>query len=993
MRALVRLFVIQVLLIGTAASALAQVQTGSLSIKALDDQGAIMPGATVSITSAVLPRAIEGVTDASGVFQVPGLSPGSYAVKVTLQGFQTYIRQDIVIRQGQTISIDAPMKVGALSEAVTVKGESPVVDTRTVGSKTNIDSALLETTPGGKDIWNILEYKAPGVVVESPDVGGNQGGLQRSMSARGTPNGQNTQLLNGVNVNDPAAQGFSMNYYIPSAFENIQVSTGAQDISVGTGGVFINMVTKSGTNSFSGQALQTYQGKKTQALDIDADQQAAGLRPDANSSDLITNSNFQAGGPLLKNRLFYFGSVNYQATHVRVAGFPAVVPAYINTKLSGTSQLDTTDIAAAEGKLTYQPDAADRFEGYLSKQRYDKPNRDSFINNTFTTQDSNSKELDTFVVAQLAYNRVMTDRMFVDSKISYNNTHFPLYQKTDMQSILDNSTVTRFRNRASSQVMFRRRVQFLANWQYYLPQFVGGRHEFKAGFDNGYTPEDVDTTRVGDVNLVFTSLPSPAPTSVQIFNSPLHQSRAVMTSALYGQDSYSIGRLNVVGGIRWERVEGYLPAQTTPDSGFFPAGLVFKGVSINGVTQDFTVQKSFDPVRHDPLWHNFGPRVAATYDLTGRGKTVLKASWGKYLDQISTGTPPNPNANINQTYVWNDNGDLVFQPGNATWDGQKYVGGEFGNLTNTSNLAIATFDRSLRRPYRNETTVSVDHELFPDFLLSVSYLHTRERDIQGTIDNSIASWATDYTLIPLTDPGRDGRLGTADDQPLQVYSQNAGVVNSTRTINDDRLAAHYNGVDIVANKRFSRKWTLLGGYTYSHTKVQLTSLSNPNNAFVNAGGESSGRRHNFKASGSYELPHNVLVAANYRLQSGLPITRTWAVPACTSTVTTNCVRQSNLTVNAEPRGSEELPWLPTLDLRGGTFFRFGGNRLEVSLDVYNVTNANTVYGVRTNTGLANIRAAGDPAAPVTQIAAFLSPTQVLAPRVARVNVTYSFGGR
>ena len=81
------------------------------------------------------------------------------------------------------------------------------------------------------------------------------------MSARGTPNAQNTQLLNGVNVNDPAAQGFSMNYYIPSAFENIQVSTGAQDISVGTGGMLINMVTKSGTNRFSGERAADLPGQ------------------------------------------------------------------------------------------------------------------------------------------------------------------------------------------------------------------------------------------------------------------------------------------------------------------------------------------------------------------------------------------------------------------------------------------------------------------------------------------------------------------------------------------------------------------------------------------------------------------------------------------------------------------------------------------------------------------------------------------------------------
>src|SRR5262245_32033909 len=323
-------------LLVTAIPAFAQVQTGSISIKHVDEQAALMPGDTVTITSPVLPRGIEGITDAGGVFQVPGLIPGTYVVKVTLQGFQTYIREDVILKQGQTIGIDAPMKVGALSEAVTVKGESPIVDTRTVGSKTNIDSVLLETTPGGKDIWNILEYKAPGVVVETPDVGGNQGGLQRAMSARGTPNAQNTQLLNGVNVNDPAAQGFSMNYYIPSAFDNIQVSTGAQDISIGTGGVLINMVTKSGTNQYSGLTLQTYQGRSTQSRNVDDNLLSKGFRPDANSTELISNTNFQLGGPIMRNRMFFFGSFNYQATHVKVPGFPTPLPSSIASPLAIT---------------------------------------------------------------------------------------------------------------------------------------------------------------------------------------------------------------------------------------------------------------------------------------------------------------------------------------------------------------------------------------------------------------------------------------------------------------------------------------------------------------------------------------------------------------------------------------------------------------------------------------------------------------------------------
>jgi hypothetical protein len=970
------------------AAALAQIQTGSILVRSVDPQGAVIPGATVSVTGPVLPSALTGTTDTSGVYQIPGLRPGTYAVKVSLQGFQTFVREDVIVRQDQTVSIDAPMKLGTMSEEVTVKGESPIVDTKTVGAKTNIDSTILDTTPGGKDIWNIIEYKATGVVVETPDVGGNQGGLQRSLSARGVPNAQNTQLLNGVNVNDPAAQGFSMNYYIPSAFENMQVSSGAEDISVGTGGVFINMVTKSGTNRFSGQALQTYQGKDTQSSNVDSALLNAGFRPDSNSTNLLSNTNVQAGGPLLRNQLFYFGSFNFQATHVRVPGFPAVAPSYIQTPLAGTSNQDTTDILAGEGKITYQHGQKDRFEGYLSKQRYDKPNRNASVTNT---QESSWKELDTFVIAQLAYNRTMSDRMFVDAKASYNNTHFPLHQKTNLQPLSDNSTGIGYNNRTSDALMFRRRTEVIANWQYYVPDLLLGRHQLKAGFDNGYTPETVTTTRVDNVNLTFNSLPTPTASTVTVFNSPLVQQRAVMSTAFYGQDSYSYKRLNVIGGIRWERIEGYLPAQTgTQTSQYFPSGTVFQNVTINGVLQNYTVPNQFAPIHDDPLWHNWAPRVAGTYDLQGNGRTALKLSWGKYLDQISTGTPPNPNANISQTYTWNDsNGDLVFQPGNAVWNGTQYVGGEFGNLRSTSGLNIATFNKSARRPYRNELTASVDHQLFPNTAVGVAYIHGREHDQQSTPDVPLDQWANDYSLVTLTDPGRDGALGTADDKPITVYSLNPGVVLSPVTINDDRLSQHYNGVDFTVTQRASN-FNLLFGYTYSHTTQDIVSLNNPNNVFVNASGQSGGRRHNLKATGSYQWKYGLLFAGNFRLQSGLPVTRQWAIPSCSATITTNCLTNA-VTVNAEPRGSFELPWLPTLDLRAGRFFNMGGNRLDLSVDVYNVTNANTVFAVRTGSNTTPIHVNGDPTTPVTRIATFNSPTQFLAPRVVRFNVTYQFG--
>jgi hypothetical protein len=1010
-----------------SAPAVAQVQRGSILIRAVDAQGGVMPGATVTLTSSILPGAIVGVTDSAGTYRSPSLSVGTYTVKVALQGFQTLNRENVVVIQNQTVSLDLTMKVGAMTEQVTVTAESPVVDTKSTNVAVNIDKKILETTPGGKDIWSLLEYKAPGVVFDVPDVGGNQAGLQRSLSARGTPNAQNTQMLNGVNVNDPAAQGFSMNYYTPSTFENIQVQTGSQDITVGTAGVVINMVSKSGTNRLFAQSLLTCQGHcgpfATQSHNVDTNLLNYGIRRDANGVDYITNTNGQVGGPLIKNKLFYFGSVNYQPTHVNVVGFPSIVPSYIASPLANTSIEDTTDIVAGEGKLNYQFNSNNRFEGYLSKQRYDKPNRGAGVG---LTQDSDSKELDTFVIAQAAWNLVLTDRIFADTRISYNNTHFPLLQKTDLQPISDNTTGNLYRNRTSSALMYRRRLQVVSNWQYFVPKFLGGRHEFKGGIDNGYTPEDVTTTRVDNVNLTFTSS-NGAPVRVTLFNSPNLVKRAVNTTALYGQDSYSYKRLTVIGGVRWERIEGFLPAQAhDASSPYFGPGTAFLATTFSytlpdgtpaSVTGPYTVPASYAELRNDPMWKNGAGRFSATYDLFGKGKTILKTSAGKYLDQINTGTPPNPNGSISQNYTWNDlNGDYVFQPGTVTWNGTSYVAAspnsELGPYLNQQTLANPygplTFNKSLKRPSRNEFTIGVDHELFPNILLSTTFIHRREHNNQGNVDQNPNLWPSEYTLVTLTEPGRDGcavgvstpagttppcaGLNTGDEHPIQAYNLNSTATTiTTVTVNDDRLAQHYNGVEISLTKRYSKGWTALVGYDYGHTRQDLISLGNPNNVNVNAGGISGGRRHIFNGSASYVLPwYGILLGTEFRVQSGLPITRTWTPPVCSVTVLTNCLNQSQ-SLNVETRGSVELPWLSSVDLKVGKVLHVGRQTFDLSVDAYNMTNANTVYAVGTSSTIRQVRFAGDPNSPQVNVANFLSPQNALGPRIVRFNLQWSFG--
>ena len=236
------------------------------------------------------------------------------------------------------------------------------------------------------------------------------------------------------------------------------------------------------------------------------------------------------------------------------------------------------------------------------------------------------------------------------------------------------------------------------------------------------------------------------PVSVTINNSPTIVKRAVNNTSVYGQDAFSFKRLTAIAGIRWERVEGFLPAQTHGDSQYFPNGMVINGLNVTlntgGTLTSYTVKDSFAPVRDSPLWKNWAPRFSSTYDLRGNGRTAAKFSVGKYLYQIGTGTPgPNPNGGISQRYAWNDlNNDLVFQRGTAEWDGTKYVGGEFGALQNTTVPNPNPFDKTLTRTWQNEVTVGIDHELFPSILTTATFIHRRERNVQGTVDQGLDLW-------------------------------------------------------------------------------------------------------------------------------------------------------------------------------------------------------------------------------------------------------------
>ena len=968
-------FVALLIVLALASTASAQVQTGSILVRAIDQQGGLVPGVTITISSPVLVAgSMNGVTDAGGVNRFPSLVPGTYTVKLELSGFTTITRENIIVLVGETTSVEFGMKVASLAENITVTGASPTVDTTSANVAVNLSAELIQGTPGGRDIWGLLEAKVPGLVMSRPDVGGTSGGLQGGFTARGTASAQNTSFLNGVNVGDPAAIGFAGFYYDLDAFDQIQVSTGAHDITVPTSGVFLNMVTKTGGDKWNGSTTLTWLGDKVQGRnDTDPTLQKYGFRPNSNTSDFVSDIDVTGGGPLVQNKLRFFGSFRDWRVHTNI-------PVQLSQVV-----LDQTNITSGLGNFTWQASQNNRLTGFYSRQRYSKPNR--LLNNaSFTVIDSTSDEEDMFDVAQGLWNSVVGKNFFVDARFGLNKILFPTFQNGgNQQSTTDNATGIVTGSFPTDTIRNRDRFQANATGQYYVDQALGGRHEIKFGFDYSHAVTKNQNRRVDDVTTTYTSASGAfVPQNVTLFATPQNDATALNVLALFAQDSFSVKRLTVTAGLRFEQLEGYLPSQSSPPSQFASA-------NVGG----FAAQpRSYDEIRDVVKWNTAGPRVSAVFDVTGDGKTAAKASAGRYYYVLSTGgggvSNVNRNGSYSETYTWTDrNGDRKFQIGEQT-------GTPVVSAVVVNGAILTSIDPNFSRPYTDEYGFGVDRELAANVKLSAVYTYRREKNTQATRNPADNVYAT--TPTSAVDPGLDGVVGTTDDGTYNFY-QRISAANPAFITNDPNVVQSYKGLEITLTKRLSNRWQMLAGYTLSRNRIDDISVDVSPNFLINAGGNitadaqvagssrcsgcsaaNADRPNQFKLTGMYLLPfHDVIVSGNFRSQQGPPVTRQ---------ISRALAIGGSQTINLEPLGNTRIDTLTTIDVRLGKLFKFNNRSLEASVDFDNLANVNTAFGVRTLTPAATFT---DPTTGTrATLQQFLSPSQIIGPRTVVFRAAFKF---
>src|SRR4051812_32610358 len=288
----------------------AQISSGNIYGTVTDASGAVLPGVDVTLVSTSIggqPRTT--VTDGQGQFRFLNLDAGTYKVSTSLSGFNKMDR-DVIVTTGVNATITFPMGVKSVEETVTVTAETPVVDVKKIGTLTTLTAAELTSTPQSKDPWALLKT-VPGVIVDRVNVGGNESGQQSSFIGKGALATDTMWNLDGVVITDTTSGGASSMYFDFDAFDEVAVNTGGNDLKVQTGGLGINFVTRRGTNQFKGNAKFTLDNDSMESSNLPdalAGDPRLGGADKANHTDNIRDWGFDVGGPILKDKLWFWGS-------------------------------------------------------------------------------------------------------------------------------------------------------------------------------------------------------------------------------------------------------------------------------------------------------------------------------------------------------------------------------------------------------------------------------------------------------------------------------------------------------------------------------------------------------------------------------------------------------------------------------------------------------------------------------------------------------------
>jgi hypothetical protein len=918
-----------------------------------DSSNAILPGVTVSLTGERLIGGVQTfVTDATGTYRFDRLPPGDYSVKFELQGFKAASRAEIRVSASFVATVNAKLEVGDLSETITVTGESPTVDTKSNLQQTVMSQEILEGIPTGRDPWSLARL-IPGVQVSTYDVGGTQSIQQSGLSAHGSSGSDVSFNIDGATVNWPGGGGGStMMYYDQGMFEEVNYMTAAIPAEVMAGGVSINMVTKDAGNLWRGNLRYSFANDDLQGENHVRSHLPAGFL--GNPTLKTYDTNLSGGGPIVRDRVWFNGTVRRWVVNKLTTA----------KNVDGSQALDDNTLKNYSGKVVTQLSPNHKFMvSYLWNDKIRGHRRDGSDKITDIAAVVQTNPVQT---TQAKYTGIVRRAVFESSfSVMDGQTNYTYQPDTPADAIhrrdftlLEQSVASR---RHEEQPNSRHQFDNIFS---YNASGLGGEHLIKGGVQFARLYYEARYTVQGHHHVEYSN---GVPNRVRLWNTPTDPKNLARVLGFFLQDSWQVGsRLTLNLGMRWDNYKGILPEQSNVGVEF---GLFDAGALDSDQTGPF-----IDPLtiaRTEVLNHSKAVwRGGAVFDLTGDGRTALKANYSRYALQVGINrvTDVNPLVSGSRTCPWSDpNRDGRFQANEIT-------------LSTCSGFSGSVDTRyspdGVDWPYSDEVTAGIERQIGRDMRVGAMFYYRTNRDQIG--ERNIAVPASVYTAHTITVPnGPGGTVSNPKPTTATVYNLPSSLASAQDNIrdNDPYFDTDYKGIEFTASKRFTSRWQMVGGLTIGKNQggVGGGDLNDPNTTDFPRGIIGNDSKYAFRLSGSYRLPADITLAGSLTANQGYPFVSSYSITRAVAATQGIALTRSSQGVSLSERGEERLPNVTLVDLRLSRTFRFGGRSFAPQLDIFNIGNSATVTSLATAVG-----------------SAYLEPREIISPRIIRVGFSLNF---
>ena len=624
------------LLLGLLASVAAAQSTISGVVK--DPSGAVIANATVEASSDVLIERTRSVTtNAEGRYAIVDLRPGTYVVTVSLAGFAS-VKQTIVVPANVAVPVDAELKVGTVGETVNVEARVATVDVENTAHPETLTRSDMDSLPTGRYMQSIASY-VPGAHLNLPDIGGSQQIEQNYISLHGNSPTQDVYMYDGMLINTTYLDGAIQQYVDNETVAETTYQNSNNTLEASGGGMFTNIVPKEGGNQFHGDFFGGGSGGSNfwQGNNLDTQTGLRGLGAQVKTVK-IEDFDGSFGGPIQRDKLWFLITGRRQVTFTQAGAtqYP-----------DGRPGIQQGFITSGSGRLTYQLNPKNKISAFWMRYWKTKPVEifdggqegyvpaDPAVASTF-------RHNDPYYIAQGKWTGTLTPKLITEVGFTISQLNYVDIYQTGINQVpftqqwyalttaRDQGTLHRYFAGRSNQYFQTRRTFFTANSTY-----VTGSHQFRFGSQYSYGPYHVSITENGDGYMVFTK---GQPTNFVALNTPYFQWPHLNADlGLYAMDTWHFGRFALTAGVRFEYLSGEIETEAAPAGRFVGARTV--------------PETTCDTVKGMGCWKNWTPRIGLVYDVFGSHKTALKAGFGKFNDQYSTGFTNNFNPMAGQSMM------------------------------------------------------------------------------------------------------------------------------------------------------------------------------------------------------------------------------------------------------------------------------------------------------------------------------------------------------